>query len=176
MKRTIPALLLAGLILAAMTSCKKENDDKPSNNTTTSTTTSTGTNPLIKKACKGTGDVTIDGIKDTLFAMEELFPPLNIYGIYTTGKDQDLSLQSGAKSLPAASTTFSVAGDPDKMPQADEMILSYYDNKTEKDYYAQSGTIKYTITANAKNVKFSNLQFKSADGDVKTISFEVNLK
>jgi hypothetical protein len=175
MKRTIPALLFAGLILAAMASCKKEDDSKPSNNTTTSTTTGS-TNPLIKKACSGSGDITIDGQKDTLHAMEAILPPVNIYGIYTMGEDIDLSLQSGAKSLPAVNTVFQVAGDPDKMPAANEMILSHYDSEKELDYYAQSGTVTYTISATAKTVKFTNLQFKAASGEVKTISFEAKLK
>jgi hypothetical protein len=178
MKRTIPALLFAGLILAALTSCKKEDDSKPSTNTTTSSTSTTsGTaNPLIKKACKGTADIVVDNVTDTVYAMEALFPPLNLYGIYTSGTTFDISLQSGAKVLPSVNTTFTVASDPEKMPGAKEMILSFYDEASETDYYAVSGTIQYTILASAKIVKFSNIQFKSMDGDTKVISFEVSLK
>ena len=177
MKRTIPALILAGLILAAMTSCKKDDDDKGTGTTTSTTsTTGTNTNPLIKKAGRGTADIIIDGQADTIMAMEGLFPPLNLYGIYTNAEDFDVTLQSGANALPAKNTTFTVAGDPDKMPDKTEMILSFYDSEAEKDYYAQNGTISYTITATAKIVKFSNIVFKAQSGETKTISFEVALK
>lgn len=177
MKRTIPALILAGLILAAMASCKKEDNDKPTTATsTTSTTTGTTTNPLTKKACVGIAEVVIDGAPDTLNAMEMVFPPLNLFGIYTDGFDFDVSMQSGAKGLPSKSTTFTVATDPEKMPTATEMILSHYDVDTETDYYAQGGTISYTINTKDKVVKFTNIVFKAASGETKTISFEAHLK
>jgi hypothetical protein len=131
---------------------------------------------LIKKSCTGIADIVIDGAPDTLHAMEMVFPPLNLFGIYTDGFDFDLSLQSGAKGLPGKSTTFTVAGDPDKMPGATEMILSHYDVDTETDYYGQDGTISYTINTKDKVVKFTNIVFKSAGGETKTISFEAHLK
>jgi hypothetical protein len=178
MKRTIPALILAGLILAAMTSCQKDDDTKPATgSTTSSTSTTTGsTNPLTKKACNGTGTIMVDNVSDTMYAMEALFPPLNLYGIYTSGTTHDISMQSGAKGLPSVNTTFTVAGDPNKIPGAKEMILDYYDDDSETDYYAVSGKVEYTISSSAKKVKFTNIQFKSDAGDSKVISFEVNLK
>jgi hypothetical protein len=180
MKRTIPALILAGLILAAMASCKKDDDNTPSKNnstTGTSTTSSNGSNnPLIKKECRGTAEVIIEGNADTMYSLEAILPPLNLYGIYSTGAKYSIALQTGAKSLPATNTTYTVTPDPEKFPNAKEMLLNYYSDEEDMDYFAISGTVQYTITSTEKLVKFSNLTFKSEDGNTKVISYELRLK
>jgi hypothetical protein len=180
MKRTIPALILAGLILAAMASCKKDDDNSPSNGSTTSGTSTTSSggsdNPLVKKACRGTAEIVVDGQGDTLYAVEAILPPFNLYGIYSTGTVHNITLQTGAKSLPATNTSFTVASDPEKFPGAKEMLLNYYSDTDETDYFAVSGTVQYTITTTEKLVKFSNITFKSDEGATKVISFELRLK
>lgn len=177
MKRTTSTILFAALMLAALVSCKKENDSTET--TTTTTTTSSPTpvvNPLTLKACSGTGNIDVNNVKDTLTAKEAVMPPLNLYGIYCDASWGSLTLQSGDKKLPAATKTFTVAGDPDKLPDASQMLLAYYDEATDMDYFGTSGTVTYTISSTEKSVAFSGIVFKSDNGATKTISFTVKLK
>lgn len=177
MKRTTSTILFAALMLAALVSCKKEDDSRETNTTTTTTSSpSTGINPLSLKACSGKGDISVNNVKDTVTAREAVMPPLNLYGIYCDAGWGSLTMQSGDKKLPSATKTFTVASDPDKLPGATEMVLDYYDENSDIDYYATAGTVMYTISATAKTVKFSNIIFKSESGLTKTISFEVTLK
>lgn len=178
MKRTTSTIVFATLMLAALVSCKKEDSSNETpTTTTTSSTTSSGTpNPLITKACKGVGDIEVNSVKDTVTAMEAVLPPLNLYGIYSDANWGSLTLQSGDKKLPAANKTFTVLGDPDKMPLESQMILEYYDGNAEVSYYATGGTVSYTISSSEKTVKFANITFKNDSGATKTISFEVKLK
>jgi hypothetical protein len=85
-------------------------------------------------------------------------------------------MQSGAKSLPAANTIFTVAPDPKKLPETKEMILLFYDENDQKDYTANSGTVEYTISTTQKIVKFTNVSFKAEDGTSKLVSLELSLK
>lgn len=177
MKRTTSTIIFAALMLAALVSCKKEDDSKESTTTTTTSSTTSGTtNPLVTKAGSGVGSIEVNSVKDTVTAREAVMAPLNLYGIYCDATWGSLTLQSGDKKLPDATKSFSVMGDPSKMPIASQMILEYYDEKSQLDYYATSGTVTYTISSNEKTAKFSNIEFKADNGSTKTISFEVKLK
>lgn len=177
MKRTTSTIIFAALMLAALISCKKE-EESPETTTTTTTTSSpsTGINPLTLRACTGKGDIHMDSISDTITAREAILAPLNLYGIYCDAGKGSLTLQSGDTKLPASNKTFTVADNPNKLPGASQMVLAYYDEQSNFDYYATTGTVSYTITSTGKTVKFSNILFKSDDGLTRTISFEVTLK
>ncbi len=174
MKKNLLLFAFSALFLGSLVSCKKD-DDKDT--TPTTTPTPTPTNPLTTIKGKGRADITVDSVKDTMSSMEDITPVLNLFAIYCSGASSSLHIQTGDNKLPAASKTYTIQGDYSKMPSAQQAIISYYDDKTQKDFYATSGTVSYTITTTEKVVKFDHISFKSEDNTLtKVISFEVKLK
>jgi hypothetical protein len=171
MKRTYSALAFAALIIAALASCKKDDDGNPSKTPITENPT-----PMPQKEGEGKARVEINNVVDSMNTIEKLMPPLKLLGIYASGTNTSLTLQSGKTKLPTASTVFNIKSDPNTLPTANEMVVSFYDDAEQTDYYAQSGQVTYTVSVTEKRVKFSNVVFKSESGQTKTISFEVQLK
>ncbi len=174
MKKNLLLFAFSALFLGSLVSCKKD-DDKDT--TPTTTPTPTPTNPLTTTKGKGRADITVDSAKDTMYSMEDITPVLNLFAIYCSGVSSSLHIQTGDNKLPAASKTYNVQGDYSKMPSSQQVVMNYYDDKTEKDFYATDGTVSYTITSTEKVVKFTNITFESEDRTLsKVISFEVKLK
>jgi hypothetical protein len=181
MKNHFLVLALSGLFIGSIiVSCKKDDDKTDSgtgSTTSTTSTTSPQTNPLVTKECSGKGDIEVGSLKDTMYAMESLVPPLKLFAVFSTGRSGSLTMQSGYNKLPETSKVFSVLGDPDKLPGTSQVILSYFDDVTQLDYYAVDGTVTYTISLTEKTVKFNDILFRTADNTMsKNISYEVKLK
>lgn len=175
MKKTVLLFAFSALFLGSMVSCKKDDDKKET--TPTTTPTPTPNNPLATVKGKGRADITVGGVKDTMYTMEDITPVLNLFAIYCSGVSSSLHMQTGDNKLPAANKTYNVQGDYEKLPSSQQVILNYYDDKTEKDFYATGGEVSYTLTSTEKIVKFDNITFKSEDNTLtKVISFEVKLK